>query len=265
VYESSRRLALDPQELRLGKGDFAAALSKVVPASRRSSSTLGRPLDPLHEPLLRRALQAVMTVVREVFPPYGALALGQQEIGGDYSVCVSSHDKEAWIATLTDVQDPAVLSALLSDEDSLGTVEVNAPPPYPSPAAVTNSELLWSSGLGQGWSRVLLSGGRGMGQAELAAAVLHQMESFPAFSLEYGALLADTLYANPEQSLLSRIQEAGKCAPSVVYLPDVLGWWKAASESMRAALVSAVESGGGCGPLLWLCTVSEDVGSGAET
>ena len=35
VYDSATRLDLDPSRLVLGKGDFAAALNKVVPASRR--------------------------------------------------------------------------------------------------------------------------------------------------------------------------------------------------------------------------------------
>ena len=48
VYDSSARLTLDPNRLVLGKGDFAAALNKVIPASRRGvTASPAKPLDSI--------------------------------------------------------------------------------------------------------------------------------------------------------------------------------------------------------------------------
>ena len=69
VYESTTRLDLDPSQLVLGKGDFAAALNKVVPASRRGvAGTPARPLHSIAAPLLRHPLEIIMSKIKQILP-----------------------------------------------------------------------------------------------------------------------------------------------------------------------------------------------------
>ncbi|CAE7598780.1 ATAD2, partial [Symbiodinium microadriaticum] len=81
-----------------------------------------------------------------------------------------------------------------------------------------------------------------MAHADVAAALLQKLESFPVFNIDLSSLLADGAYFSPEQALVSRILEARRAAPCVIYLPDVIGWWRSATDSLRTILMVQLDS-----------------------
>lgn len=257
VYESSQRLELDVGELRLGRGDFAAALQRVVPASRRSNAAPGAPLEPMSASLLQPFLDSTVDKLGEVFPGF-LLKSGRETkrrrlgepTGTDSGRTETKRvdDSDLWISCLTDVQEEHTLRGLIGED----AVRAVAP-------GVARGSSLWSSGSVVSRPRLMLLGERGgMGQAELAHAALHALEQFPVFSLDFASLLADGGHFSPEQALVSRVLEARKAAPSVLYLPDVTSWWRCASDSMRSALLSSAAGADRALPVLWLSSVAGD-------
>ena len=76
----------------------------MIPSSRReANSTPAKPLDALLRPLLGDAVEAAMQRVCAVFPPArDALRAGSSGV-----------DSEGWVASLTDVLEPAQLAQYL--------------------------------------------------------------------------------------------------------------------------------------------------------
>ncbi|KAL4123459.1 hypothetical protein PRIC2_009315 [Phytophthora ramorum] len=87
-----------------------------------------------------------------------------------------------------------------------------------------------------GFPRVLIAGKPGMGQQYIGPALLHSLEGLTHFSLDYPSLVADSNSHFPEEALIQRLNEAQKCLPCVLYLPQVELWWKNTSESMHVTL-----------------------------
>ncbi|CAM9179200.1 unnamed protein product, partial [Ectocarpus fasciculatus] len=260
VYESTQRLELNIGELKLGRGDFAAALQRVVPASRRSNAAPGSPLEPMSADLLNPIFEKIVEKLGEVFPGCLLKSGGDQKRnkldessksdGGELAALRTKRmdDNDLWISCLTDVQDEETLRDLLGDEAGSAL-----------PTVSSYGSSLWSSSNIVSRPRLMLFGESvGMGQTELANATLHHLEDFPVFSLEFSSLLADSGHFSPEQALVSRVMEASKSAPSVLYLPDVISWWRSATDSMRSALISAAAGMNRSLPVLWLSTLSVD-------
>lgn len=247
VYSSNVRLEVDPSTLVLTRGDFAAAFSKVIPASRRSSGTPARALEGLAAPLLAKHVDNAYAKALEVFAPadkdlctslQSADGTGDGKSNGGELLRVGAD--EEWIAALTDVQ--ATNSA--SDESEGG--------PYKS------CSNLWDPSSITSRPRVMIRGPRGMSHADVAAALLQKLESYQTFNIDISSLLADGSYLSAEQALVSRIVEARRAAPCVVYLPDVLGWWRAASDSLRTVLASQLDSIPVNLPVLWVSSLVLD-------
>jgi hypothetical protein len=234
VYQSNLRLQIDPSTINITRGDFAAAFSRVIPASRRAASTApSRSLDTITKPLLSRHIDATLFKVKQVF----ALADGISLTGnGETNPPVINFGKgfeEEWIAALTDVQDRwnSVHNSSSSSSSTLW-----------DPVAMTSR------------SRVLISGRRGMSHSDIAGIVLQRLESFQVFTLDINAIISDGAYFSPEQALISRIFEARKCAPCVIYFPDIVGWCKVATDSLKTILISLLDSFPITIPILWIST-----------
>lgn len=248
-------MALDPARLALTKGDFAVALKKIVPASHRSTSTQGRPLDSFTSPLLSPLLQKIERKLDDIFPLIRS-SKSQLPAAVDPRTEILE-DSESWISSLTDVQDFKILQDCIPDflllepgnsTSSSRTVaghESTATAALYNPAAITFRP------------RLMIAGKKGMGQMELGCATLSLLESFPTFCLDYPSLVADINSQSPEQALVIRVQEAMRLSPSVLYLPDIISWWRSASESLRMTLVSIIDSSPNV-PVLWVSTVIVD-------
>jgi hypothetical protein len=94
-----------------------------------------------------------------------------------------------------------------------------------------------------------------MGQNQIAAAILHRLEEFPIFSIDYAALNADPSAKTLEESCVRVFGEARRKLPSVVYLPHIDAWWTTSSESLRFTLASLLQDQPSTTPLLFLATV----------
>jgi hypothetical protein len=143
--------------------------------------------------------------------------------------------EEEWIAALTDVQDQ-----------------------WNSNQKTETSTTNWDPTATATRSRIMISGKRGMSQTDIAGIVLQRLESFQVFSLDINAIISDGAYFSPEQTLISRIFEARKTAPCVIYFPDIIGWCKVASDSLKTILISLLDSFPITIPILWLSTLIWD-------
>ena len=103
-----------------------------------------------------------------------------------------------------------------------------------------------------------------MGQQEIGDAALHFLESFQVFQLDHNSLISDSAACSAENAIVSRVEEALKSAPSVLYLPNILIWWKSASEGMKIALLGAVQSFPSTSSVLWVSTISHEDSTSAS-
>lgn len=239
VYESNVRLRLDTTKLHVGRGDFAAAMQKIVPSARRSLSSAGKPLDVSLAPLLQGVVDCALTQLRSVFPPADKAIT---------TLGTSSLKEDEWIASLMDVQQDAVLRSCLPQEFQ----EISLPP---RPLCSTS---LWDPAAITHHPKIMLLGARGNGHADVASALLHSLEMFPLYSLDFASILSDVNYFSIEQTFINRIQEAKRNLPCILYMPDIINWWIAASESLRMALYNIVESLPPSTPMLWITSLVTD-------
>ena len=209
VYESTTRLDLDPSQLVLGKGDFAAALNKVVPASRRGvAGTPARPLHSIAAPLLRQPLEIIMSKIKQILPTVDdAVRLVNNAVHSAVTLDAGSNDdlarlerhasrvnqerlaledispsSETWIAALTDMQDNDVLMEALGHEREQKEQSL---------ASCSQNTTMWDTASVTSHPRLMIVGGKGMGQSDLVAAALQQLEGMPCFAIDHPSLLAD--------------------------------------------------------------------------
>jgi SpoVK/Ycf46/Vps4 family AAA+-type ATPase len=358
IYQSSERLALDVSSVHLGRGDFAAALSRIVPASRRSMQSHALPLNASDRQLLGPMFEAALRKISRTFPPahkaaQRALVGSQgipvpslkppttngvedprsqssecdnngsgpmQTVSVSLAACASTstsapapgsapasasalgcrsldeeNDQDAWVAALSDtVSLPYLMTQvdaqLLPRSLEMAPISVSAALKYaelgrkedgttaePScrlepvsgssnvslvPQTLRESEWqpssLWDASSLSMKSRILLTGPPGMGQREVAGAVVDALEAFPTLSLNFSSLVGDLSAMSPEQALVLRIQEAQRMAPCLLYFGDIGGWWESATEGLRDTLSSLVASAPSHLSILWLAWVDFD-------
>lgn len=68
IYQSERKLVIDPTKIKVQAKDFMVSINKMVPSSQRTVSTTAAPLSKLIEPLLRKPLAEVLKVINELVP-----------------------------------------------------------------------------------------------------------------------------------------------------------------------------------------------------
>ena len=69
IYETKTKLQLNTDEIRVNAKDFQRAMKKIVPASQRSVVSPGRALQLNLKPLLQSTLDAILEIIRSLFPP----------------------------------------------------------------------------------------------------------------------------------------------------------------------------------------------------
>ncbi|TKX27437.1 ATPase-like protein 2 [Elsinoe australis] len=68
IYSSSKKLIIDPSQIKVLAKDFMLSVNKIVPSSERSASTGSAPLKKSVEPLLRTTLAEIESRVNELVP-----------------------------------------------------------------------------------------------------------------------------------------------------------------------------------------------------
>ncbi|EJF60052.1 AAA-domain-containing protein [Dichomitus squalens LYAD-421 SS1] len=102
--------------------------------------------------------------------------------------------------------------------------------------------------------RVVLHGPAGMGQSYVAAAALHHLEGYHIQSLDLGSLLSDST-RTPEAAIVQLFVEAKRHQPSVVYIPSLIGWCAAVTETARTTVRAMLDTLSPTDPVLLLAVV----------
>jgi hypothetical protein len=244
VYESDHRLVLDHSLLSLKRGDFAAALNKIVASSSRSINVLGRPLVDTLLPLLQTYVDDVTQRLEVIFPA-GSAIVSKDRRGSTASGLTVCEDSDEWIAALADF-DPSGSSTTSSSSGNIDKENF------------INDSWLWDARSINNLPRLMLLSRFGWGHEDIVGAVIHHFESVPCVHIDIPSLVSDCQSSCPEQALVSKVQDAVKQAPSIVYLPDVRSWWRSATEPLKNTLLSIIRGISRAVPVLWLSTVIED-------
>lgn len=68
IYQSERKLLIDPSTIKVLAKDFMVSVNKIVPSSQRTASSNAAPLSKQLEPLLRKPLEEIITRIDELIP-----------------------------------------------------------------------------------------------------------------------------------------------------------------------------------------------------
>ncbi|KII83379.1 hypothetical protein PLICRDRAFT_148152 [Plicaturopsis crispa FD-325 SS-3] len=102
--------------------------------------------------------------------------------------------------------------------------------------------------------RVILHGPVGMGQGYVGAAALHHLEGYHVQTLELGSLMSDST-RTIEAAIVQLFVEAKRHQPSVIYIPSLVGWCAAVSETSRSTVRAMLETLAPTDPILLLAVV----------
>jgi hypothetical protein len=91
-------------------------------------------------------------------------------------------------------------------------------------------------------ARFLIWGEESSGQEYIAHALLHDLEEYPTFSLDYILLLKDPFARSVEDAACTILQQALSNSPSVIYIPKIDQWWQNASPSLQQILLNFMDS-----------------------
>ncbi|KAL0963386.1 hypothetical protein UPYG_G00305710 [Umbra pygmaea] len=238
IYSSSQKLVLDVASISIGSRDFLSAMRKTVPASQRAVFSPAKCLNPIVQPLLSAALQAVLDTVSKLFP--------HAEQG------LKKHKKDNTVLPASMLEEDLLYS---EDEDS--SADLNRVPPD---ATATGGFLHFSRNvLNQPTSyrpRLLLSGRPGSGQSShLGPAVLHALEKFTVYTLDM-AVLFGVSTTSPEEACAQIFCEAKRTSPSILYIPHIHQWWETVGPALRATFLSLLQDIPSFSPILLLATCS---------
>lgn len=89
--------------------------------------------------------------------------------------------------------------------------------------------------------RLLVHGEPGMGQAAVAAALLHRLEGYAVQTLSLATLLGSTT-ETPEAALVQHFHEARRLKPSVVLVPEIDRWATLLPDTTRAAFGALLDT-----------------------
>ncbi|KAF8164708.1 hypothetical protein B0H34DRAFT_779832 [Crassisporium funariophilum] len=102
--------------------------------------------------------------------------------------------------------------------------------------------------------RVVIHGVVGQGQGYIGAAALHHLEGYHVQSLELGSLMSDST-RTVEAAIVQLFIEAKRNQPSVIYIPSLLGWCAAVSETSRSTVRAMLDTLAPTDPILLLAVV----------
>ncbi|KAH7921984.1 AAA-domain-containing protein [Leucogyrophana mollusca] len=102
--------------------------------------------------------------------------------------------------------------------------------------------------------RLVLYGPPGMGQGYIGAAALHLLEGYHVQNLDLGTLMGDST-RTVEAAVIQLFVEAKRHQPSVIYIPSLVGWCAAVSETSRSTVRAMLDSLAPTDPILLLAIV----------
>ncbi|NWY91556.1 ATAD2 protein, partial [Loxia curvirostra] len=243
IHQSDKRLKIDARSIKVTAKDFAMAMQKIVPASQRAGASPGRALPSISKPLLENTLERILQALQRPFP-HAKLALKTRGItipsngndgidSDDDSPSVSEkkpNSKKAEFRTLTGYMFVLFVVTFLR------WLHLN---PRCQPTSFR--------------PRFLLVEEPGCGQAfDLAPAILHALEKFPAYTLDLPTLFVST--TSQEETCSQLIREAQRTAPSIIYIPQISSWWDAVGPTLKAGFTGLLNNIPYFAPVLLLAT-----------
>ncbi|KAI0301883.1 hypothetical protein B0F90DRAFT_1839015 [Multifurca ochricompacta] len=99
-----------------------------------------------------------------------------------------------------------------------------------------------------------LHGPVGMGQNYVGIAALHHLEGYHVQNLDLGTLLSDSTRTS-EAAIVQLFVEAKRNQPSIIYIPSLLGWCSAVSETCRSTVHAMLGTLAPTDPILLLAVV----------
>ncbi|NWT02994.1 ATAD2 protein, partial [Mionectes macconnelli] len=254
IHESEKRLKIDATSIKVTAKDFAMAMQKIVPASQRAGASPGRALPPISKPLLENTLERILQVLQRAFP-HAELALKK-----DQGITITSTFSKLLLSL-----NPILGNDVIDNEES-PSVSGKTPTHKISDSKkaefhtfsryILFSSYCCSNPPYQPTSfrpRFLLVEEPGSGQAfDLAPAVIHALEKFPAYTLDLPTLFASS--TSQEETCSQLIREAQRTAPSIIYIPQIPLWWEAVGPTLKAGFTGLLNNIPSFAPVLLLAT-----------
>ncbi|NXM21918.1 ATAD2 protein, partial [Ploceus nigricollis] len=250
IHESDKRLKIDARSIKVTAKDFATAMQKIVPASQRAGASPGRALPSISKPLLENTLRRILQVLQRPFP-HAKLALKDQGItitSNSYTLRVQRNDgfdsdddspsvsekkpdtKKAEFRTLSRYMFVLFMVTFLR--------RLHLNPSYQPTSFRPRFLLVEEPGCGQAF--------------DLAPAILHALEKFPAYTLDLPTLFVST--TSQEETCSQLIREAQRTAPSIIYIPQIPLWWEAIGPTLKAGFTGLLNNIPYFAPVLLLAT-----------
>ncbi|NWR92419.1 ATAD2 protein, partial [Furnarius figulus] len=249
IHKSKKRLKIDATSIKVTEKDFAMAMQKIVPTSQRAGAPSGRPLPPISKPLLENTLERVLQVLQRAFP-HAELALEKNQVN---KLLLSLNPTLGNDVINSDEESPSVSGRRpthkMSDSKKaefhtfsryifVPFFEIAGNPPYQPTSFRPRFLIIEEPGSGQGF--------------DLAPAVIHALERFPAYILDLPTLFVSS--ASQEETCSRLIREAQRTAPSIIYIPQIPLWWEAVGPTLKAGFRGLLDSIPYFTPVLLLAT-----------
>ncbi|NXL78251.1 ATAD2 protein, partial [Leptocoma aspasia] len=248
IHESDKRLKIDARSIKVTAKDFAMAMQKIVPASQRAGASPGRALPPISKPLLENTLERILQALQRAFP-HAKLALKKKQgithnkfplslnpiLGNDG---IDSDDDSPSISERKPNTKKAEFRTFSRYIFVLFTCYVNINASYQPTSFRPRFLLVEEPGCGQAF--------------DLAPAVLHALEKFPAYTLDLPTLFVSS--TSQEETCSQLIREAQRTAPSIIYIPQIPSWWEAVGPTLKAGFTGLLNNIPYFAPVLLLAT-----------
>nr|CAB3224058.1 ATPase family AAA domain-containing protein 2 [Phallusia mammillata] len=224
IYASNEKLKLDVTTIEITAGDFLKSMQTIVPTARRSANNPTRALNPMVQPLLMNTLLNLIEQLVKVFP------IVQNKSKLLQSRISNTHSSDSNLARL-DESDSEFDMPIDQTWTPVPTNGLSLPTSHLQQAIPLFSSL---RNLTVCRPRLLLCGPPCNGQStHLAPALLHDIEGFSFHLLDIPSMYGLSSHT-PEEACAQVFREACRTAPSVIYIPNCVLWWEAATDSVRS-------------------------------
>uniref|UniRef100_H0ZN77 AAA+ ATPase domain-containing protein n=1 Tax=Taeniopygia guttata TaxID=59729 RepID=H0ZN77_TAEGU len=232
IHESDKRLKIDARSIKVTAKDFTMAMQKIVPASHRAGAPPGRALPSISKPLLENTLKRILQALERPFP-HAMLALKNQGI----TITPNCYPLQRDDGIDSDDDSPSV-SEKKPDSKKAEFHTLSRNPSYQPTSFRPRFLLVEEPGCGQAF--------------DLAPAILHALEKFPAYTLDLPTLFVSS--SSQEETCSRLLREAQITAPSIIYTPQIASWWEAVGPTLKAAFTGLLNNIPYFAPVLLLAT-----------
>ncbi|NWZ39198.1 ATAD2 protein, partial [Brachypodius atriceps] len=240
IHESDKRLKIDARSIKVTAKDFAMAMQKIVPASQRAGASPGRALPPISKPLLENTLERILQALQRAFP-HAKLALKKNQ-----GITITSNYNKFLLSL-----NPILGNDGIDSDDDSPSISEKKPDSKKAEFRTFSRNSSYQPTSFR--PRFLLVEEPGYGQAfDLAPAVLHALEKFPAYTLDLPTLFVSN--TSQEETCSQLIREAQRTAPSIIYIPQIPSWWEAVGPTLKAGFIGLLNNIPYFAPVLLLAT-----------